>query len=90
MSEPRDCSGQKQDERKEANWYSEKSAEDLLEEMEVIMDEMTDVDYDSQKIDGYLTALNKKAPLDTQFTLLTTVPLESPGVAGDCSRVWPP
>lgn len=67
MSEPRDCSGQKQDERKEANWYSEKSAEDLLEEMEVIMDEMTDVDYDSQKIDGYLTALNKKAPLDTQF-----------------------
>ncbi|NCE66288.1 DUF4367 domain-containing protein [Pseudoflavonifractor sp. 524-17] len=67
MSEPRDCSGQKQVERKEASWYSEKSAEDLLEEMEVVMDEMTDVDYDSQKIDDYLTALNEKAPLNTEF-----------------------
>lgn len=45
----------------------DKSAEELLTELEVKLDTMTDRTYDADTIDPYLSALDKKQPIQTQF-----------------------
>ena len=45
----------------------DKTADELLTELEVRMDEMTDLTYDEDVIDSYLAALDKKAPLEKDF-----------------------
>lgn len=45
----------------------DKSAEELLTELEVKLDTMTDRTYDADDIDSYLTALDEKQPLQKQF-----------------------
>ena len=45
----------------------DKSAEELLTELEVKLDTMTDRTYDADAIDPYLSALDKKQPIQTQF-----------------------
>lgn len=42
----------------------DKTADELLTELEARMDEMTDLTYDEDVIDSYLAALDKKAPLE--------------------------
>lgn len=45
----------------------DKTADELLTELEARMDEMTDLTYDEDVIDSYLAALDKKAPLEKDF-----------------------
>ena len=45
----------------------DKSAEELLTELEVKLDTMTDRTYDADAIDPYLSALDKKLPIQKQF-----------------------
>ncbi len=41
----------------------DKSAEELLTELEAKLDSMTDQTYDEELVDAYLEALDEKAPL---------------------------
>ena len=45
----------------------DKSAEELLTELEAKLDSMTDQTYDEDLVDAYLEALDEKAPLPKQF-----------------------
>lgn len=45
----------------------DKTADELLTELESKMDEMTDLTYDEDVIDSYLDALDEKAPLEEDF-----------------------
>ena len=45
----------------------DKSAEELLTELEAKLDSMTDQTYDEELVDAYLEALDEKAPLPEQF-----------------------
>ncbi|MCI7472141.1 MAG: DUF4367 domain-containing protein [Clostridiales bacterium] len=45
----------------------DKTADELLTELEARMDEMTDLTYDEDVVDAYLAALDKKAPLEEDF-----------------------
>jgi len=45
----------------------DKSAEELLTELEAKLDSMTDQTYDEELVDAYLEALDEKAPLPKQF-----------------------
>ena len=45
----------------------DKTADELLTELEARIDEMTDLTYDEDVIDSYLAALDKKAPLEKDF-----------------------
>lgn len=45
----------------------DKTADELLTELEAKMDEMTDLTYDEDVIDSYLDALDEKAPLEEDF-----------------------
>ena len=45
----------------------DKTADELLTELESKMDEMTDLTYDEDVVDSYLDALDEKAPLEEDF-----------------------
>ena len=47
----------------------DKTADELLTELEARMDEMTDLTYDEDVVDFYLAALEKKAPLEEDFNV---------------------
>ena len=57
------CSG-KEDNSQIKEHQLDKSADELLEELEAKIDEMTEESYDDKLIDAYLTALDEKAPID--------------------------
>ena len=47
----------------------DKTADELLTELEARMDEMTDLTYDEDVVDSYLAALDEKAPLEEDFNV---------------------
>ena len=52
----------------QSKWHlHDKSAEELLTELEAKLDSMTDQTYDEELVDAYLEALDEKAPLPKQF-----------------------
>jgi len=52
----------------QSKWHlHDKSAEELLTELEAKLDSMTDQTYDEDLVDAYLEALDEKAPLPKQF-----------------------
>ena len=52
----------------QSKWHlHDKSAEELLTELEAKLDSMTDQTYDEELVDAYLEALDEKAPLPEQF-----------------------
>ena len=47
----------------------DKTADELLTDLEAKIDEMTDLTYDEDIVDSYLAALDKKAPLEGDFNV---------------------